>query len=326
MSKYIDVTRNLGGVRLDKNLSLILKGIACLIIALHHYSQHVISCGISHNIFYHILSTQGGFSGVALFFFLSGYGLMETDNAKHKSIMPNLPLRIWKLYRPVLLMNVLQYAVMMSSSLYYGFEMEHPFIDVFRFYAMDNVFWFVGIILVCYISFYICCECRDKHKRNCLMLLGMIASISVPAMLHEATNHLMSIPFFFIGVWVSDYKEELAASLRNKWSILISGIIIVAMVFVVYKTRNSLYFHVSLNVIQTIALLYLTSWFCFTINFVSRLGQLSYPIYLVHNKILKVSNFYEYWPPVLLFVVLTLALGYIYHIILKLKIKALWHK
>ena len=59
---------------IDKNLSTWIKLGAAIIVALHHYSQYVCANGLSSNIFYTIMSSQGGYLAVAVFFFLSGYG------------------------------------------------------------------------------------------------------------------------------------------------------------------------------------------------------------------------------------------------------------
>lgn len=48
-------------------------------VMLYHYSQYICSNNCSDSIFYKMFSTQGGYLGVAIFFFLSGYGLIESE-------------------------------------------------------------------------------------------------------------------------------------------------------------------------------------------------------------------------------------------------------
>lgn len=317
---------NAGGVFLSKQFSLLLKGIACIVIALHHYSQHVVSTGISDSLLYKILSTQGGFSGVALFFFLSGYGLMESERQAHKSIMKGIPNRLWALYYPVLIINLIQYVVIKIASNIACCDVNSSIIDIFRFYVLDNVFWFVGIIMVCYISFYVCCLFVRKPIRNISMIGGMIATMSIPMILNEPFNHIMSIPFFFIGVWVSEYKHEIACCLRNIFVLIALAILIFITAYLIYRLNNGMLFHIYVNVVQTIALLCITSWFTIVVNFNSFLGEISYPVYLVHNKILKVSLFYDYWPSAIVFLISTLILALLYSKIIKYKIRLSWDK
>lgn len=73
-------------VELDRNVTDLVKFLSCLLVALHHYSQYVVSQNISHNVFYEAVSSQGGFLGVAIFFFLSGYGLMKSEQKCHLNI------------------------------------------------------------------------------------------------------------------------------------------------------------------------------------------------------------------------------------------------
>ena len=85
-------------LRIDKNLSSFLKFLAAITVALHHYSQYVCANHLSENILYKVLSSQGGYLAVGIFFFLSGYGLMESEKKHHLSpigfIKKTIPSRL----------------------------------------------------------------------------------------------------------------------------------------------------------------------------------------------------------------------------------------
>lgn len=53
---------------LDRGLTDVIKFLASVMIALHHYSQVVLSAGVSDNLIYKLFSSQAGYLGVALFF------------------------------------------------------------------------------------------------------------------------------------------------------------------------------------------------------------------------------------------------------------------
>lgn len=72
---------------------------------LHHYAQYICVNGFSDSLFYKALSAQGGFIGVAIFFFLSGYGLMESESKSHLNALAFLKRRILKIYLPVILVT-----------------------------------------------------------------------------------------------------------------------------------------------------------------------------------------------------------------------------
>lgn len=66
----------------DIGITAVLKFICCIIIVLHHYSQYIVSEIGNPNVITNILSSQGGYLAVSLFFFLSGYGLTVSFNKK----------------------------------------------------------------------------------------------------------------------------------------------------------------------------------------------------------------------------------------------------
>jgi len=97
--------------QLTKNTSNFLKVTAALMVMLHHYSQYVCANGLSDSIIYKALSSQGGYLGVAIFFFLSGYGLMESESKSHLNLTEFIKRRILKVYLPVLLVSGIWLAV-----------------------------------------------------------------------------------------------------------------------------------------------------------------------------------------------------------------------
>ena len=94
-------------LRIDKQLSSLVKFVAALTVALHHYSQYVCENDLSECIIYKLFSFQGGFLAVGVFFFLSGYGLMESEKKNHLSPSAFLKKRLFRVYLPVLLVTVL---------------------------------------------------------------------------------------------------------------------------------------------------------------------------------------------------------------------------
>lgn len=102
-------------LQLTKNTSNVLKVIAALMVMLHHYSQYVCANNVSDSLIYKLLSTQGGYLGVAIFFFLSGYGLMESEVKSHLNLLQFFKKRFFKIYIPVILVSAIW--VVMSSFL-----------------------------------------------------------------------------------------------------------------------------------------------------------------------------------------------------------------
>ena len=94
-------------LRIDKQLSSLVKFAAALTVALHHYSQYVCANDLSECIIYKLFSSQGGYLAVGVFFFLSGYGLMESEKKKHLPTSAFLKKRLLRVYLPALLVTLL---------------------------------------------------------------------------------------------------------------------------------------------------------------------------------------------------------------------------
>lgn len=113
---------------LNKNMTNCLKVLSAVMIMLHHYSQYVCANGLSDSICYKVLSSQGGFLGVAIFFFLSGYGLMESESNGHLKVLTFFKRRLLKIYLPVLAISfiwmIISPLLLNVSPFGSGFEMQ----------------------------------------------------------------------------------------------------------------------------------------------------------------------------------------------------------
>lgn len=96
-------------ITFDRNVTDALKFVACIMVALGHYCGY---CSVSdvHNVFIDAIrpvSPQFGYLGVALFFLLSGYGLMMSDLKAHLQFDAFLRRRLSKTWLPAVLVSAL---------------------------------------------------------------------------------------------------------------------------------------------------------------------------------------------------------------------------
>lgn len=92
---------------IDKGFTNWMKVGAAILVVLHHYAQYATSALGETNIIYLALSAIGGYLGVALFFFFSGYGLMESEQSHHLNFNAFLKKRFVKVYLPVVLVTII---------------------------------------------------------------------------------------------------------------------------------------------------------------------------------------------------------------------------
>lgn len=288
--------------RLNKSASNLLKIAAALMVMLHHYSQHMVSNGISNSLFYKLLSSQGGYLGVAIFFFLSGYGLMESEQKNHLDFFPFFRKRIFKVYLPVILVTLIWFflsPLFLSTSPFDNHETSfwgwsHSLFSTFYTLRFgDEVLWFIKIILILYVGFFFFTLIWRKNKIFGVIYLSLFTfAASAFQAIYSSYFSAISIPFFSLGVAIAVLKD-------NPWKMALFSILILSSISVLsfIFLDHALFIHSMINIISITLLIVFFSIFYFPIEIPAILGALSFDIYLVHNKILMClkdhSNFFS---------------------------------
>ena len=278
---------------LTKNTSNSLKIISALVIVLHHYAQYVCLNHLSDSIFYKVLSAQGGFIGVAIFFFLSGYGLMESEQRSHLNPTEFLKRRFFKIYLPVLLVTIIwMFAVpfLLSESPFEGFKVEigggkYLIFSNILYRFGDGVLWFIRVLFLLYAMFFVFSLLWKKHFALSITVLGIL-TIAISALVSHmfAPFESISIPFFPLGVFISLYKE-------NRLCIVFSivGLILYALIEYIF-IDYALALHSIINIIGLIFLILVLFIWTIDIKLPELLTIISFDLYLVHNKVLMVME------------------------------------
>ena len=178
-----------------------------MIIALHHYSQYIVAHQLSDHVIYKLLSYQGGFAGVALFFFLSGFGLMESEKSHHLGIKGFLLNRYWKVYKPILIINTISIIVYSLFHLIEVWNVQDILYYLLSIRAFSSVTWFVSVLFVCSGIFYI--ASTQKKRAGIILFIGLCCMMlySIFQKYTDSYYFYFSTPLFFIGVFVSMYKD-----------------------------------------------------------------------------------------------------------------------
>ena len=291
-------------LKIDKNLANWVKFFAAIGVALHHYVQHIAPYMTSSNIFVkmftHVVGDYSGYLAVAVFFFLSGYGLMESEKRNHLRFIPFLKKRILRVYLPVLLVSAIWIPI--KSHLLHLSIIKGGAIYRLLWTFDDDILWFVRILLVLYIAFAIFAWVRHGYgiKRalfifNILTLTVTLAAATGIAGFGFGRGAMMSVPLFTAGAISSLYNKSIYGCISKGtigymiWFAAVIGIYLASGIFLDKNIMTPMllikYATYNWGFILIITIL-LTRYNIKTATCPALLASISYDIYIVHNKVL----------------------------------------
>lgn len=297
---------------LDRNLTNLVKFLSCLMIALHHYSQGRVLAGTDNPI-YQLFSTQGGWLGVAIFFFLSGYGLMKSDIKHHWEPIPFFKKRLMKTYLPAALVSLLWGSYLLIRG---GQELGLQFIAGIFWNFNDEVLWFVRAIVKLYVIFYAYSWLRLQMYRFRVLALVFAAALAL-LWVNAGFVHSSSVLLFFVGMSLAEDDECWLKIIRKIYPVVTAFIAIFALAFIC--RHDAAWIHLLINYFVILLGILLVA-IC-NINLPSLpkwIGGASYDIYLVHNKALMLLRPVYAVVPLWMFAGLTLIFTIMFYNLRKL--------
>lgn len=262
------------------------KGISAIFIIFHHVSQQITLPPVF------IVLDYIGFICVAVFFFISGYGLMYGIEHKENYLHGFFKKRILALMMPywiVTIFDIIYHLIVNGIG-------QLDLLNLFLRLIAINAPWFITAILFMYLGFWLFFKIALCVKRKNLGLILMTVYVILYVigciMLNLEGSYTASISAFLLGLyWIKIQGGYL--NWINKKYILKTIIILVAFMccftgrlFLAYKGINNNILHIFLrnvvSVLFIITMLTVTQSVRFEGKIVSFLGKISYELYLVH--------------------------------------------
>lgn len=187
------------------------KLIAAILVALSHYSTVIVINNHWSDDPLLRFMCQGGYIGVAIFFYLSGYGLVESEQRRHLSISEFIKRRFSKVYLPVLMVSVIWipiYYLCIKKSIG-NISILQIVYEIF-WDGKDPVLWFVKILFFMYGVFYLFSylSCKNRSVLSHVILIGGLGITMFISNYVFGDFSIMSIPLFGIGVYTSKCKGK----------------------------------------------------------------------------------------------------------------------
>lgn len=272
----LKVNKQYDGNLLSVNISNILRGIAILLVILQHISGH-----LGTNIF-----TPMGGTGVAIFLFLSGFGLNESF--KKKGFTDFWKNRINKVFIPyIVLISII------TIVKYNNFNLKIYLYDIL---GIKTSYWYIAFLLKQYILFYICSKFFCKVRLYIFVLCSIIFLFTFPNI--EAEQSFS----FLTCVLISEYYQDIKRMVEKRYLVVSIIFFIIGTIFLGIKQLHFIRLyegHYIYSIIQLFiklpyALLFISIVHYLNILISSRFlkfsGKISYELYLVHMIFLQYIN------------------------------------
>lgn len=267
---------------LDRNTTDLLKFVACIMVAMSHYSGYALAEGVSSSVIYKVVAANGGYLGVAIFFFLSGYGLMKSDQKRHRNISEFCKRRLAKAWLPAVIVS----AIWLTIAYFVDLDLlcnNHYLLGMLWLFN-DEVMWFIRVILIMYIFFYIyiLASRRSAKSKPILLIANAIIAFLIIRIFNIGSS--LSVPLFFLGMAVAEFPKFFKITFSNIPVII--ALLAIAVISAWFFRHDNYLLHGLINYFCIGVLLTVFANFDISIScFPTWIGNSSLDVYLVHYKV-----------------------------------------
>lgn len=300
---------------LSKQDTIAIKGIAILLMLWHHLFLSTVEYGVWANSFSSIAKLC-----VALFLFVSGYGLTKQYAKLEKPYLKNtvkfLALRYLKFFLPYWFCFAIIVAV--GNAFGYGFADAYPpsrntqkcfLLDIWGqngYASYLPTWWFNKMILQLYLVFPL----LYLLVRNRYVALVALAAIAVmqPNALRLPGNIFFvvegGLPVFFVGMMMA--KHPWLPQPVGKATRIVAGVVAAVLCFglaVWHQSGIGVYYAILIRAAMAVSVAYLFSLISNKLAPLQYVGQFATTMYLLHTLFLKLIPNVVYAPryPILIF-------------------------
>lgn len=258
------------------------KGFFALVVIYHHLSQNTVD-GVFFRGF-----TLVGYLAVAIFFFLSGYGMQKKnitdDNYNKTFLMKRMPT----ILIPYIIITILYWGLLALGGEVYSFL--DILMSIVKGKPIAKYSWYIINIIFLYLSFYVLMKIIKKNHKY--MILGAILLYVMWTCLCMKLSFgvwwYSSTQLFVVGIIWATYEQRIVEFIKAHFNI-ISIVMIIAFAmsflldFVVSKFIISLILKETAAVLFTILVLLFSMKFQIGNSFMDFFGKISFELYLTHG-------------------------------------------
>ena len=255
---------------LSEDNTLPLRGIMAVAIIFHHISEKT-DLGIVFHFMQHL-----GYLIVAVFFFLSGYGLMYSYDKKGKAYLKGF------LKKRVLYLLIVYILVTVIYAIY------HLIVGDFRFsLTIAENSWYIWIQVVLYLFFWISFSVFEKRYAIISVFTLQFALTAVLIFAGFSTVWYISNYAFVFGLLFCNYKSDINLFVKKHYVMLACSSIILFLIFSYLPSLVGLYS--ICRMLSTVTFCLIVVFLLFILKITGRvwswIGKISLEIYLLHGLV-----------------------------------------
>lgn len=277
-------------------ISNLIKLIACIVIALHHYSQWGLDKGFLSGPIYSVLRSVGGDLSVTLFFLLSGYGLMASETKKHLGFMEFMKKRLWRLLKPFWIANTIFVVIywLLNTPNVATESWQNAILSCLGIVPFDGTMWFVKVLLIFYLFFAVAAQVKDKT----VLIMSVFTLAFIAHSIYDGVGSFYwSSTFAFpAGMALFKYKDTLFQLARKIYMPIVAvvaySVLLYGLVF--YLHLDNAIWHQLNNILIVVLLVVIVSHLpsdCMSSFKLPKWLDAYYEMYLAHPKILYLMYF-----------------------------------
>lgn len=280
---------------INKDNSTAIKGVCCILIVLHHYFQASgMMRGMGISAFFIAIC---GYVSVAVFFFLSGYGLTESEQWAKLTWNQFVKKRISRVYTPFVVTNLFFLLLLILLKQYSG-DWIKGIKHVIGIELIDSITWFVPVLLLFYVFTQLLSPLKCRYLKG-FGIVGLTTFYSILgfSIINIPFYAIVSVPAFAMGYLTSLFKREIVSLLlyiKVRLLLLVIsgvGVIIFSLINMGYINVPQHIIHISIALNNIFVLLFIVALFAghdvcwFKCDW---LGKISYEVYLTHAKVFTI--------------------------------------
>jgi len=278
-----------GELRLDRQFTNTIKGIAMLLILYHHSGIY------HHDIFWYFFFSGWGFCGVSLFFFISGFGLSASYDHNPLGYMQYFKRRLFVLWPTIIICMLLRgvIAPLYEKQIYLESD-PLTLLGLHEWYIVAIAVWYILFILITKLS---------KSRGDVIFFISIISIILwsfLDVLFHENEMAFlwMRFPFSFaMGVIFAKYSDKIIRYVNSRIVLItILTIISIAVSIHLYEQKNLVY--PMMDLVFPVLGVCMVLWiYKIGINskFILYIGKNSLPLYLLQVPIIKYGYLIKTW-------------------------------